>query len=164
VILDTNALLLPFRNRLDLAAEVERCCPGAELGVPQSVLGELDRLIERGVRPATPARALARTFRAYPTQERGDAAILSVALAEDARVVTADRELARRLVARGVAVLVPRDRSRLELRVGRPAVRRPAATVKKRARLEREQTSDARRRPPAGPAQSGVRQRRRRRL
>gem|GEM_PF-446207 len=167
MILDTNALLLPFRTALPLAAEVERCCPGAEVGVPVSVLGELDRLAARGVRLAGPARALARTFRVLPTRARGDAAIVAVALAENAGVVTADRALARRLVAEGISVLLPRDRARLELRAGRAVPRgtaeRPgAATVKKRARLEKQRTPDARRRPPARPSGAGVRERRHR--
>ncbi|MGP8077678.1 MAG: PIN domain-containing protein [Thermoplasmata archaeon] len=148
MLLDTNALLLPFRTHLDLAGEVDRAVPGAELGVPVSVLGELDRLAARGVAHALAAGELARSFRRVPTPERGDAAIVSVALAENAVVLTADRRLADRLVAEGVSVLLPRDRTRLELHRGR-SPRAAAATVKKRPRLERRQASDARRRPPA---------------
>ncbi|HTP53832.1 MAG TPA: hypothetical protein VML94_02565 [Thermoplasmata archaeon] len=163
VLLDTNALLLPFRGQFDLSGEVERVVPGAELAVPGSVLGELDRLIARGVRSAGAARDHARRYRVIATQERGDAAVQAVAVAEGALVLTADRAFVLRLRAAGVSVLVPRDRSRLELLLGRPSPIR-AATVKKRARLDSDRTSDARRRPTPRPSGPGVRDRRRRRL
>jgi uncharacterized protein YaiI (UPF0178 family) len=142
---------------------VERAVPGAELAVPGSVLTELDRLIARGVRVAGAARDHARRYRVIATERRGDAAVLSVAFSEGAIVLTADRELAQRLLAAGIPVLVPRDRTRLELLLGRHAPRR-AATVKKRVRLDSERTSDARRRPTSRPSKPGVRHRRRRSL
>ncbi|MGB6500915.1 MAG: PIN domain-containing protein [Thermoplasmata archaeon] len=163
MLLDTNALLLPFRTGLDLLSEVERWAPGADLVVPSSVLDELDRLVERGVVHAIPARVQARRFRTRETTQRGDAAVLSTALAEGAWVVTADRALARRLTEHGIGVLVPRDRTRLELRPGR-RIPSDAATVMKRARLGIGRTTDARRRSPARPAGTRVRQRDRRRL
>jgi rRNA-processing protein FCF1 len=125
VLLDANALLLPFRERFPLRAELEQLRPGAELVVPVSVLRELDALVERGVREAEPARELARTFRALPTSGRGDVGILRAAVETGAWVATADRALARRLAAAGVTVLAPRDRARLEVRLGE--VRRSGA-------------------------------------
>ncbi|HLN51569.1 MAG TPA: hypothetical protein VK455_05895 [Thermoplasmata archaeon] len=118
VLLDANALLLPFRERFPLRAEIELLCPGAELVVPVSVLRELDSLVERGVREAEPARELARSFRALPTSGRGDAGIVRAAVETGAWVATADRALAGRLAAHGVTVLAPRDRARLEVRPG----------------------------------------------
>jgi rRNA-processing protein FCF1 len=114
VLLDTNVLFLPVRSGFPLEAEVERHRPGAILGVPTSVLGELDRLAERATPGASAARALAGHFRAVPAPGGGDEAVLRVAVRTGAWVVTADRALRIRLTARGVGVLCPRDRHRLE--------------------------------------------------
>jgi rRNA-processing protein FCF1 len=151
VLLDTNALFLPFRAGLPLVDEVARWWPGTPIAVAGPVLRELDRLVERRAPQAAAARAFARGFRAVPGDGRGDAALLRVALSLAAPVVTADRALAVRLRAAGLPVLVPRDRTRLELRPGRPPRvtgagagasrglqrRRARGTVKSRARLER---------------------------
>ncbi len=75
-------------------------------------------LVERGVSGARPARDLARTFRELPGPGRGDEGIVRAAVATSGWVATADRELARRLVARRITVLAPRDRARLELHRG----------------------------------------------
>ncbi len=142
MLLDANALLLPFRERFPLRAEIEHLRPGAELVVPVSVLRELDTLVERGVREAGPARELARTFRALPSSGRGDAGILRAAVETGGWVATADRALARRLAARGVTVLAPRDRARLEVRLGEAPgsgaeLRRAGASPRHRSRAGR---------------------------
>jgi rRNA-processing protein FCF1 len=121
VLLDTNVLFLPVRAGFPLEAEVERHHPGAVLGVPTSVLGELDRLVERATPGAAAARALAGHFRAVPSHGGGDEAVLRAAVRTRAWVVTADRALRVRLNARGVRVLSPRDRHRLEPYSPRPA-------------------------------------------
>jgi rRNA-processing protein FCF1 len=118
VLLDANALLLSVRQRFPLEAEVDRIRPGASIVVPSSVIGELDRLVVRGVPGAPAAAALARRFPILPGSGRGDTAILVAAVHHRAWVVTADRALAARLRGRGVDVLVPRDRQRLELHRG----------------------------------------------
>jgi len=82
------------------------------------VLAELARLAVRGVAPAAPAAAFARRLRTVPTRSRGDAAVLEAARRLNATVVTADRELARRLGEAGVPVLVPRGRQTLARRAG----------------------------------------------
>jgi len=108
--------MLPFREAVPLAEEVGRILPGAELAVPSSVVGELENLLRRRAPHAASALALARRLRTLPTEDRGDAAVEELAVRLRATVVTADRGLAERLRRQGVAVLVPRDRTRLELR------------------------------------------------
>ena len=129
MLLDANIFFLPVQHRFPLEAEVARLRPGAVLGVPRSVLSELDRLVREETPSARAARALASRVRAVPSEGRGDAAILAAAVRLAASVVTADRELGVRLRACGVDVLVPRDRHRLEVRPARarrpPPVRRP---------------------------------------
>jgi len=115
---DANALMLPVRNQFPLEAEVDRLLPGSRLAVPSSVLDEIRELVHREVRGARSAAELARKFPVLPNSGKGDAAIVDSAVRERATVVTADRELANRLRARGLSVLIPRDRHRLELRRG----------------------------------------------
>jgi rRNA-processing protein FCF1 len=119
VVLDTNILFLPVRNRFPLEAEIERLLPGAEPVVPASVVAELDRHITEEVPGAKAARALADRFPRLPSPGRGDDAIVRLATGRDLAVVTADRALRDRLVGLGIPVLVPRDRHHLELHPGR---------------------------------------------
>ena len=121
VLLDTNALFLPVRVGFPLESEVDRLVPGTRMAVAASTVRELDRLIGRRTAGAIAARALADRFRRAETALEGDEAIVELAVRRAWLVVTADRELQRRLAERGIAVLVPRDRHRLELRPGRSA-------------------------------------------
>lgn len=118
VLVDANALFLPFQQGIRLDEEVERLVGPARLVVPASVRGELDRLVERGVEGATAARDLAGRLPTVESPGRGDSAVLECARHLHAWVVTADRALRRRLVASGISVLFPRDRSRLDLERG----------------------------------------------
>jgi len=88
------------------------------------VVAELDGLLARGARGAGAARALADTVPVVPAPGRGDAAIVAVAARLGATVVTADRALGAELRRRGVRVLRPRDRHRLEETEGLPPRRR----------------------------------------
>ena len=115
VVLDTNALFLPVRNRFPLEAEIARWVPSGRLTVPSSVLGELDRLAEEGEPRASAARQLAQRFTVEATHARGDDGVLDVAVRLRATLVTADVHLQSRARAQGLSVLAPRDRHRLEL-------------------------------------------------
>lgn len=130
VLLDANALFLPFRGSLDLAAEVGRWAGPAPLRVAAGTLAELDRLVARGVSESRPARELARRFAVAASSGRGDAGLLALAVARGWWVVTGDRAFQRRLRAAGVTVLAPRGRQGLH--VLRPA-RVPPPTVRVRA-------------------------------
>jgi rRNA-processing protein FCF1 len=123
VLLDTNALFLPVRARFPLEVEVARLCPGGEIRVPTSVIGELDRLVLRDAPDARAARELANHYRSLPAPGLGDDAVLEAASGRNAWVVTSDRAFRARLVARGVTVLFPRDRHRLERFPGETAPR-----------------------------------------
>ncbi len=102
-----------------LEAEVARLVPGARVAVATSAIRELDRLAERGAPGAAAARALAERFDRLEVHAEGDDGVLEGARRTAAVVVTADRELQDRLRESGVAVLAPRDRHRLELRLPR---------------------------------------------
>jgi rRNA-processing protein FCF1 len=115
VLLDANAVFLPVRVGFPLDAEVGRLRPGAVLSLPASVVDELDRLVARGIPEAAAARALAARYPVVPAPGKGDDAVLRSAVRTRAWVVTADRALRERLTHRGVTVLSPRDRHRLEV-------------------------------------------------
>ena len=121
VLLDANILFLPPRNGFPLESEIDRLRPGAVPSVPTSVVVELDRLAEGGTPHARAARAFSDRFPRVPSVGRGDDAVVRTALRERASVATADRDLGIRLLARGIEVLVPRDRHRLEIHSPRPA-------------------------------------------
>jgi rRNA-processing protein FCF1 len=121
VLLDTNALFLPVRTRFPLEAEVDRLCPGAFIAVPESVLGELDRLILRDTPGAAAARALGAKYRRLSSAGTGDDAVVRAAVQYRAWVVTSDRALRERLSREGVTVLSPRDRHRLQIHAAQRA-------------------------------------------
>jgi rRNA-processing protein FCF1 len=116
VVLDTNVLLLAARRGFPFEAEVARLIPGARVVVPTSVLRELDSLVARRTAGSAVARELADRFEPGATSRSGDDGVVDVATRTHGLVATADRALQRRLAGRGVGVLVPRDRARLELR------------------------------------------------
>jgi rRNA-processing protein FCF1 len=140
VILDTNAALLPFRERFPLEESIERVAPGAELVVPENVRSELSRLSEEGVPEARAAQRWCERFRSLSVKATGDAGILEAATILHAPVVTSDRALLEELQRRGLPAYRPRGRSGL-LRVDPEAGAEPRprsssrATVIKRARV-----------------------------
>ncbi len=91
--------------------------------MPSVVRAELDGLLARGTPGAAAARTFARALRPVPSRGRGDAGVVEAAVRLRATVVTGDRALAERLRRAGVAVLVPREHSRLELKLPRPGAR-----------------------------------------
>ncbi len=113
VVLDTNALMMPFQFRLNLDAELERLLGPFEGIVPSSVLEELERT--KPERTARAARALASKYRVFETEEKGDAAILSVAQELRAAVVTNDKRLGSKLRALKLPVIYLRSRAHLVL-------------------------------------------------
>lgn len=124
-------MVLAFREGLNLASEVGRLAPGAQLAVPASVLRELETLESRSVAGARPAREWAQRLPVVPTTGHGDEAIVALARTTGAIVITADRALRDRLSELGLRVLEPRDRVRLTAHRRRAG----AATVKNRPRL-----------------------------
>jgi rRNA-processing protein FCF1 len=113
VVLDTNALLMPFQFKINLDIELERLLGSFEAFVPSSVLDELAKTKPKGLAKA--ARALASKYKIFETDEKGDAAILAVAERLNAVVVTNDKELGSKLKALGLPVVSLRSRSRLVL-------------------------------------------------
>lgn len=120
VLMDANALMIPFQFHVNVEAEVERVITGGyEIKVPSSVIEELEDLTEelggQDQWAAKMALKLAGNFTEIDTDERGDPGILELAEAEDAVVVTNDRLLRARLRAKDVPVLFLRSKAYLAL-------------------------------------------------
>jgi uncharacterized protein len=136
VLLDTNAILLPFTRRFPLEAEIERLVGPAQIQLPAFVIAELEALVARRVRGARAALDWSTKFPQRKTHGRGDDALVRTARPFRDWVVTSDHELQQRLRNRGVSTMIPRDRHRLEpVRGDNPSPRsapniRSAATVK----------------------------------
>ncbi|MFQ6061412.1 MAG: PIN domain-containing protein, partial [Thermoplasmata archaeon] len=112
VILDANALLMPFQHNINLDMELRRLLGECEVLVPSSVLGELRRLARRN-RNAGAALALARKYAIAQVEEGGDTSLISLAREKDAVVVTNDRSLIRELRKSSIPVVYLRSRTHL---------------------------------------------------
>ena len=112
VVLDANALMMPFQFRINLDAELDRLVGECEVYVPSSVVRELERLT-RDRRAAKAARGLAGKYRKFETQRSGDAAVLEAAEALGATVVTNDAGLLAALRERRIPQITLRSRSHL---------------------------------------------------
>ncbi len=112
VLLDTNALLLPFQFRLNLEAELRRLLGEHEALVPSPVLDEL-RGLTKSTKEARAALRLALTFRTLPAEGDADDAIFDAARRTGALVLTNDAVLLRRLKEAGVPRIFLRSRSHL---------------------------------------------------
>jgi uncharacterized protein len=114
VLVDANALLLPFTSHFRLEEEVYLKVDGARILVPSSVLGELERLAARGNATARAAREFARRFEVVPTETLGDDALVELGRQLTAWVLTGDRALRTRLLEARIPVLFPRGKSHLD--------------------------------------------------
>lgn len=94
VVLDTNALLMPFEVKLNLDLEIRRLLGDVRVVVPGPMVGELKRC---GAKHSKVALALARKYEILQTENDGDDAIIELAQRLGAFVVTNDKELRSRL-------------------------------------------------------------------
>jgi rRNA-processing protein FCF1 len=139
-VLDTNVLFLVVQRGFPLEGEIDRLLPGARIVLPSSAARELRDLVERRTVGAAAAREVAARYPVVRTARSGDDGVVDAAVRARARVVTADRALQQRLVERGIDVLVPRDRTRLQIRRGAgPAgsERRPGHRLRRRDGIAR---------------------------
>jgi rRNA-processing protein FCF1 len=116
VVLDTNALMMPFQFSVNMDSELDRILGAYELVVPSSVIEELGN-VEREQR-ASEARAalrLAARYRCHPVKGRGDDAVLAAAVELGAILLTNDAVLRKRALAAGLRTICMRGKGHLEL-------------------------------------------------
>jgi len=118
VALDTSVLMAPVEVNLRLFEELDRVLGAVDPVVPSSVVRELDRLGDGSGEASTAAsvgRDLAARARPLDTGDKyADDALVELAAAGDVDyVVTADRELVRRVLDADTPVLCLRGRETL---------------------------------------------------
>jgi hypothetical protein len=115
VVLDANALMMPFQFGLNLDLELGRLVPGCEMVVPSSVIEELKAVLEKTSDPhARSALSLATKYRCIDVEGAGDEAVLDCAISLHAVLVTNDRGLRARAQAAGLKVIGLRGKNHLE--------------------------------------------------
>ncbi|MCQ5375641.1 MAG: hypothetical protein NO474_03480, partial [Methanomassiliicoccales archaeon] len=105
VVLDTNALLMPFECSFNIDLELKRLIGDCEVHVPSPVIGELKRSRNKYAKAAL---ELARKYKIDSTDQQGDDAVIELASKLNAFVVTNDKNLISKLSARGIKVIVLR--------------------------------------------------------
>ena|SRR5881396_616235 len=112
VLLDANALLMPFQFRVNLETELARLMGTADFAIPRPVMTELEVLAERD-RDAQAALRLASRYRVIESHGSADDALLDLAVAHRAVVVTNDQPLLDRLRAANIPRIFLRSRNHL---------------------------------------------------
>ena len=124
VVLDTNALMLPYQFGINVEKELSRLLGICRIIVPKSIVEEMERITERGGSDGRAAQlglsiVKKKNYRVVETEARGDDAVLEAALKMDAVVVTNDKELKSRAAELGLPVVYMRGANKLEM-VGEP--------------------------------------------
>ena len=112
MLLDANALLMPFQFGLHLDAELRRLLGDVDVRVPDAVLRELEALAGSD-RHARSALQLARAYTPIEAHGSADDALLEIAVARAGIVVTNDAALRERLRGARVPVAFLRSRNHL---------------------------------------------------
>ena len=119
VVLDTNALILPFERRIRIESELERLLGPWSGLVPSPCLLELERIAkeESGARRdrAKMARQFAARFERVEAQGRADEATIQVAKERGAHLFTNDLEVIRSAKAANIPVIRLKGLSHLML-------------------------------------------------
>ena len=114
VVLDSNALLMPFQFGFNIDQELRRLFGDIPVVVPSAVLAELANIEDKHAKAAL---ALARRYPIVETELRGDDGVIDVAERTSEAVVTNDRELIQRLNGRNIEVVRLRSKGHLESNV-----------------------------------------------
>jgi rRNA-processing protein FCF1 len=122
VLLDTNALLLPHQHGIDVFSEISRIMPEKyELITLSTVIDELKGLSRQQSADGAAAKVGLRLLedkhvKIVPSTGGVDEALVEYAGANRAIVCTNDKELKRRLKAKGAQILSMRGKTHMELR------------------------------------------------
>lgn len=112
VILDSNALMMPFQFNLNLESELRRLLGSYEIIIPSTVIKELEMLAEEDLN-ARSALSFSKSFRIVYVEGETDDSILQLAKKTNAIVVTNDRGLRARLRSERIKTVYLRSRSHL---------------------------------------------------
>ena len=110
VVLDTNALLMPFELKMNLDLALRDLLGEVRIVVPGPLVGELKHMDHRYAKAAI---ALARKYEIIPTEYTGDNAVVELAARTGGYVLTNDKELRRRLRKEDVPIIMLRSGTHL---------------------------------------------------
>ncbi len=107
VVLDTNALMMPFQFNINLDFELQRLFGDPDVYVPSCVKDELRGLNRKD------ALMLAEKYEEYEVDKERDEGVLEAAAKLDAVMVTNDGSLRKRALEKGIPVAFLREKSYL---------------------------------------------------
>ncbi len=110
VVLDTNALLMPFEVKMNLDLAIRELVGETRIVVPGPLVGELKHLDHRF---AGVALSLARKYEIIPTVTTGDDSVIELAVKTDGCVLTNDKELRCRLRREKIPIIYLRSGTHL---------------------------------------------------
>lgn len=112
VVLDTNALLMPFERKMNIDLSVRDLLGDVHFVIPGPLIGELKHLNSKY---ASAALELARRYEIIPTEAVGDKAVIELALKTKGYVLTNDKELRKILRSLKVPLIYLRSSTHLTL-------------------------------------------------
>ena len=120
VVLDTNALLLPYQLGMNIEKELTRLLGICRIIVPTSVIKEAEKLASSNGSVAMAAKlglniVRKRDYQIVETLYDGDDGVMDVAVKTNAAIVTNDKELKKKARDMGLPVIYVRGESRLEI-------------------------------------------------
>jgi rRNA-processing protein FCF1 len=120
VLLDTNALMMPFQFRIELMDELRRLFGRVTPAVTSGVVEEIRHLADGHGKEAAAARVGMKLLDSCTVMDPGvhecvDEEIAACAQGGGCPVVTNDRELRGILLSRGITVVSLRNRQKLEI-------------------------------------------------
>ena len=120
VVLDTNALMMPYEFGINFEKELNRLLGVCRIIVPSAVIKEMEILAEKeGSRGRAAQLGLnivkKRGFRLMETDKDGDDGVMDVAIKMDGAILTNDKELKKKARNQGLAVIYLRGANKLEI-------------------------------------------------
>ena len=104
VVLDANALMMPFEYGINLDSELERLVGEADIYVPSCVIGEIEKLSKRRWE-AKAALKLLKKYKICETNCMGDEGVVDCGERMRAIVVTNDEGLQQKLRKKGIRII-----------------------------------------------------------
>ncbi len=120
VVLDTNALMMPYQFGINIEKELNRLLGMCRIIVPRTVVEEMEKLAEREGQIGRAAKLglsiiRKRGFRLVETENPGDDGVIEIALKMEAAIVTNDKELKKKAKKYNLPIIYLREGNRLEM-------------------------------------------------
>jgi len=112
VVLDTNALLMPFEIRINLDLALRDLLGDVRCIVPGPLVGELKHLDHKFAKAAL---ELARRYEIVQTTLSGDDAVIEAAVSSGGYILTNDKDLRARARKQGIPLIYLRSGTHLVL-------------------------------------------------